>query len=75
MDNKKQPKPQELSAQELAEIAGGAAEYQPGKYPADSIYDTAKEAISKKITDKVSGYYNDDSGVVPSPNQSPPLIP
>ncbi len=56
MDNKKQPKPQELSAQELTEIAGGAAEYQPDKYPADSIYDTAKEAVSKRITDKVSGY-------------------
>lgn len=75
MENNKQPESQELSAQELAEIAGGAAEYQQGEYSTDSIYDTAKEAISKKITDKVSGYYNDDSGVVPSPNQSPPLIP
>ena len=74
MENKKQPESQELSAQELAEIAGGAAEYQQGKYSTDSI-DGAKEAILKQVSDKVSGYYNDDSGVVPSPNQSPPLIP
>lgn len=69
MENNKQPESQELSAQELAEIAGGAAEYQQGEYSTDSI-DGAKEAILKQVSDKVPGY-NDSWSYPSEPNESP----
>ena len=61
MDNKQRNESLELSAQELEDIAGGIAEYQPSQpnveYPATG--DLYNEVV-KQVTNKLSDFYGGD---------------
>ncbi|NJR49609.1 MAG: hypothetical protein HC780_08560 [Leptolyngbyaceae cyanobacterium CSU_1_3] len=57
MDNKVQ-KVQELLAQDLESIAGGAFQAPPlGEYSLDNLYSGVSEEVSKYLGEATSGYY------------------
>lgn len=60
MENKNQNESRELSAQELANVSGGVAKYEPtGEYPTDELYKDVSEAVTKQLADKKLPSWND----------------
>lgn len=60
MEDKKQTESRELSAQELADVSGGVAKYEPaGEYPVDELYKDVSESVTKQLADAKLPSWND----------------
>ncbi|GAP94199.1 hypothetical protein [Leptolyngbya sp. NIES-2104] len=59
MENAKKTKAQELSAQELEAVSGGAYKPDNGSYSMDGVYETVADAVSEKLSHSGLPYYGD----------------